>query len=223
MGTIACEVILDRAAKTLFDETNVRWPAGELLDYLNAGLSWLLIHKPDAYVELGPIELEDGALQSLPERGVLVLNVLENLGVNGTSVGRAIRQIERNELDHNNPEWLTATGSAVLHWTFDKRDPKHFYVFPRPVGTWYVRALWSATPERITDPDSILPVDDLYESPLHNFVVGYALLKNSKSGDPAKAGSYLTMAANTIGVKFQMQAAFSSVDPDVAAKTGQDV
>lgn len=223
MGTIACSVIVNRAAKTLFDETNVRWPATELLDYFNAALTWLVLNKPDAYVQIGQITLAAGPLQTLPAGGTLVMNVLENLGANGTTVGKPIRQIERNELDHNNPDWLTQTGDSVLHWTFDKRDPKHFYVFPQPVGTWYVRALWSATPPRVTNVGDALPVDDLYETPLSYFVIGYALLKNSKSGDAAKAGSYLAMASNLIGLKMQMQAAFSPVDPDVAAKTGQDV
>lgn len=221
MGTIACSVILDRASRKLFDETKVRWMAPELLDDLNGGLSWLVLNKPDAFTVIGNIELAEGALQSVPESGSLLLAVLENTGADGLVIGKAIRQIERNELDHNNPDWLTATGPAVLHYTFDKRAPRIFYIFPRPAGPWNVRAMWAATP-RVDNPDDLLPVDDIFETTLVYFVIGSALLKNSKSGDPAKAGSYLTMAANTIGARFQAQAAFSPVDPDVAAKTGQD-
>lgn len=224
MGTIQCSVILDRASKTLFDETKVRWGAAEILDYFNAGLSWLVLNKPDAYTVVDKMQLADGALQQLPSGAVQLLgNTMQNMGVDGNSPGAVIRQIERNELDHYAPEWPQETGPAVVHFTYDPTAAKYFNVWPRPIGDWHVRATWAATPPRVTDPDSILSVDDLYESTLHYFVVGHALLKNSLKGDPAKAGSYLTMAANTIGLKTKVQFAFAPVDPDIGVRTGQDL
>jgi len=220
MGTIACSVILNRAAKTLFDETGVRWPPAELLDYLNAGIVAVIAAKPDAGAVSEPFELEDGTQQEIPAEFSQFLGLTRNMGENGLTPGKAIRQIERNELDHNNPDWHTVTGSAVLHYTHDKRLPRVFHVYPGCTG--WVELQGVKVPAAVTDPAYELPIDDLYESPLHNWVVGYAYAKSSKSGDMNRSGAYMTLFANALGLKSQMQFSFAPKDPDVAAKTGED-
>lgn len=220
MGTIACSVILNRAAKTLFDETGVRWTPVELLDYLNAGIAAVIAAKPDAGSVSEPFELDPGSRQEIPPEFSQFLGVVRNLGGDGLTPGKAIRQIERNELDHSNPDWHTATGSAVLHYTHDKRLPREFYVFPATSG--FVELQGVKRPAAVTDAAYELPIDDLYESPLHNWVVAYAYAKSSKSGDMNRASAYLTLFANALGLKSQMQFSFAPKDPDVAAKTGED-
>lgn len=221
MGTIACSVILNRAAKTLFDETGVRWAPDELLDYLNAGIAAVIAAKPDAGSVSEPLELVAGSRQEIPPEFSQFLGLTHNLGADGETPGKAIRQIERNELDHSNPDWHTVSGNAVLHFAHDKRLPRVFWIYPNATG--WVELQGVKRPEAVAGPDYELPIDDLYESPLHNWVVAYAYAKSSKSGDMNRASAYLTLFANALGMKSQMQFSFAPTDPDVAAKTGTDV
>ncbi|AXQ30450.1 hypothetical protein D0B54_17980 [Solimonas sp. K1W22B-7] len=220
MGSIACSRILQRAARTLFDETGVRWPPAELLDYLNAGIGAIVAAKPDVAATAQPFELVGGSRQDLPQDFIQFLGLTRNLGADGATPGRAIRQVERNELDHGYPDWHSATGEAVLHYCHDRRLPRLFYVFPAAAG--WVELQGVKAPAEIVDAAETLPLDDLYENPLHNWVVAYAYAKSSKSGDMNRSGAYMTLFANALGLKSQLQFSFAPTDPDVAARSGED-
>lgn len=207
--TIAASVVIRRAQKTLFDETGVMWPEDELLDYLNAGVNAICANKPDAFVKNEIVALAPDSKQTIPAGGIQLLDVIRNAG------GRAIRQTDRNHLDHSNPEWHNDVGSSVKHFMHDKRDPKRFYVWPRVAGG-SVELSYAAHPPRMASLTSPIPVDDLYETPLHHFVCGNAYAKNSKRGDLNKANAYFTMFVNAIGAKRQVQLAFSPLTPDEA-------
>lgn len=217
MGTIAASVILNRAAKTLLDETGVVWNPAELLDYLNAGITAIVAAKPDAFTVNAPFPLVAGTKQSIPASGIQILDVIRNLGAGGATPGGVIRQAERTALDHADPQWHTATGTEVLHFMTDRRDPRVFYVYPaRTSLPWSVELLYASHPPRISAPNEILPIDDLYESPLHAYVCGYAYAKNTKRQDVGKMNGYMTMFANSIGVKSQVQFAFAPTPADLS-------
>lgn len=216
MGTLAGSVILSRAQKTLLDETGVQWGPDELIDYLAAGINWIVLVKPDAYVKHEDMALAVGDLQQGPSGCVQVLDVDSN------TTGETIRQIERNDLDHSKPNWRASSNrsTVIRHFMIDRRSPQRFYVEPPAAAGASVRVLYSATPPRYTNASTPLPVDDLYENPLHWFVVGMAYLKNSKRGDMNKGNAYMTMAANAIGAKAQVQAVFNPL-PSETTPDGQ--
>ncbi len=215
MGTIAASVILDRATTTLLDDDGVTWTPAELLDYLRAGINAIFTFKPDCSTKNVPHALVPGSRQRIPDDGTQVLDVVRNLGAAGITPGRSIRQVERQTLDADDPNWHVATGPEVLHFTSDKRDPRTFYIYPSR-APWSVELVYAAHPERLASADSILPIDDLYESALHAYVVAYAYFKNAKRGDVAKSQAYLGMFSQMIGAKssaqFQFAPAPSPVD-----------
>lgn len=220
MGTIACSRILQRAARTLFDETGVRWPPSELLDYLNAGIGAIVAAKPDVAAVSQAFELVAGTRQDIPQDFIQFLGLTRNLGTDGATPGRSIRQVERNELDHGYPDWHASSGEAVLHYCHDKRLPRVFYVLPAALG--WVELEGVRSPAAVTDAAEPLPLDDLYENPLHWWVVAHAYAKSSKSGDMNRSAAYMTLFANALGLKSQMQFSFAPADPDVAARIGGD-
>ncbi|MBA4285466.1 MAG: hypothetical protein C0434_08045 [Xanthomonadaceae bacterium] len=215
MGTIAASVILNRAAKTLLDETGVTWQPSELLDYLRAGINAVFLFKQDCSTRNVPHALAAGSKQAIPQDGTQALDVVRNLGPAGATPGAAIRQVERETLDRDDPNWHTATGPQVLHVTFDKRDPRTFYVYPRPPGAWSVELVYAAHPQRIESASDVLPIDDLYETPLHAYVVAYAYFKNAKRGDVAKSQAYLGMFTQMIGAKSAAQFQFAPLPSPV--------
>jgi len=206
---LAASVIIDRCERTLLDDTNVLWSAAELLDYLNAGLSALVASKPDTSVTTGNITLTSGTpKQSLPAGGIQLLDVIRN----ATTPYTAIRQIERNHLNHIDPDWAKTTGSVVQHFMYDKRNPKVFWVYPTPSTGFTIEAVYAVQPTRLTAVSDNLPVDDLYENALYFFVLALAYAKNAKRGDLQKAEGYFAAFSNSIGVR-QVQYSFSPTTP----------
>lgn len=224
MGTIAISRITNRAAKTLFDETGVRWAPAELLDYYNAGKNALVGLKPDAFVKTQSFELALAETkQVLPVDGIAFRGLNRNMGAAGTTPGRAIRVIEKNDLDHSRPDWptqttadITTSAGNVLHYMHDKQNPKVFFIWPRPTVAWFVELVYSAHPADAAADTDILPLDDLYEEPLYLFVVGKALQKHSKSGDMSRANWYGAQFSGFLGLKSQGQFTFAALPPDQA-------
>jgi hypothetical protein len=212
---LAASVVINRAAKTLLDETNVQWGAAELLDYLNAGISAIVASKPDTSVATTTFTVTNAvAKQTIPSDGLQLLEITRNL----SSTGSAIRQIDRNHLNHSVPSWSVTSTSTntpeIQHFMFDKRNPRIFYIYPQPVsGTNNIEIVYSQTPTRLTLASQNIPLDDIYENPLHHFVVAYAYAKNAKRGDLTKAGAYFGLFANSIGTRMQVQSIFSPSTP----------
>lgn len=203
MGTIAASVVLNRAAKTLYDETNHQWTAAELLDYLNVGITSTIAVKPDWFTKCELISLVAGTLQSIPAAGTQVLDVIH------TAAGAAIFQKDRNARDHGLRTWHAASQTTdIMHWYYDDRDPTRFFVDPPASNGAQVMCRYSATPTRLTSASDTIPLPDIAENALWQYVVGSALLKTTKRGDPAKGAAWMTMWANAIGARVQIQGMF---------------
>lgn len=192
MGTILTSVITTKAAKVLQDATGVRWDSTELLGWLNSGQREILVYKPNAYVKAQAVKLAAGTRQSLPADAVQLIDVPRNMGTNGASPGRAIRQTQRETLDATAPDWHTHPASAtVKHFVFNLLDAKAFYVYPpQPAsGQGYVEMVYGATP-----PDALsngaISVDDIYETALLDYMLYRAFSKDSEFGDANKAAGH---------------------------------
>lgn len=231
MGTIVIGKIIDRARVTLLeldssmtpDPTNTRWNrTGDLLEHANAAQREIVAVKPDACARSKAYELLAGAKQGLPDDGVAFLGVEHNLGADGATPGDAISIASRDFLGRADRKWMTRAGEAVQRFIFDQRVPKVWYCYPRPAGTWHVNLIYSAVPAAVTAANiddannGKIDVDDLYDTAIHDYIVGYALLKNSKAGEPNKADYFLAKFYNCLGRRYQGQAANAPLDPEAA-------
>jgi hypothetical protein len=229
MGTILMGSIIDRARTTLLENSSVdvRYTRlGELLDHGNASMREIVAAKPDACVYNGKIKLGTGAKLVLPEDGVQWFNLEHNLGEDGETDGVGIRLVDRGFLTRANRNWMTARGAFVEHYVHDQRDPKTIYVYPRPnAADWYVNGVYSAVPQSVPsddiddDDDGKIPIDDLYDSAMHDYIVGYALLKNSAGGNVQKATYFLQKFYNFIGKKLEAQMLMAPLDAEAAEQT----
>ena len=214
--------IVTRAQKTLLDETGVQWGEDELIDYVNAAMNAIVGYKPDAYIKDQAFSIANSSKQTLPADGIVLIDITQNLGAGGATPGKAIRQIDRTHLDHTNPDWHTATGTAVLHFTYDKRNPKTFYIYPYVAGTWNVRIAYSAHPPAVDDTADAFPMDDLYENPAYFWIMAAAYAKNSKREDIGKYQLYSKQFSDCLGLKQQAQIQYTPVPPDESlTSTGQ--
>lgn len=210
---LQASVIISRAQNTLLDLTGDFWSSNELIDYLNAAFSSVLIVKPDAIVKTSSFLLVQSATQTLPNDGVQFFSLTRNL----TPSQRVITEIDINHLNHADPDWPMTNDSTVQNFMHDKRNPKIFYVYPVPVNSnQTVEIIYTADATRVSVLTDPIPFDDVYESVLHFMTVAQALLKNSKRGDMTKGSQYFNMALNLLGQKTSAQTALAPETPEKA-------
>lgn len=205
MGTIKVTDVLEKVTELLQDDDNVRWEDEDLREWLYYGELAICIPKPNAYVFNGLMQLVAGTKQTLPPDGNTFMEMNRTMGTSGTSPGRAPRFIAKKILDEQNPNWHkdTAVGESK-HYTFDNRDPKHFYVWPpQPSTPVKAEVVYSADPPPFAEGDNAtINLDNIYVPPLIDYVCFRAYAKDtSYTGNADRAMAYLKMFYDQLGVK----------------------
>jgi hypothetical protein len=205
--------IVDRAGIILHDTTKVRWLEAELLGWLNDAQREVVLLRPDASITNDNVNLIAGTKQSLPASGIRVMDVVRNTD------GNAIRVIDRNVLDAQQPNWhQTSANNDVAHFMFDLRDPKHFYVYP-PQPTIaegetanQVEIIYSASPQDVTFTapatqldDEDVALDDIYGNAILDYVLYRAYSKDADfAGNAQRALKHYETFVQSLGLKFQV-------------------
>lgn len=215
MGTITAQTLVDRAEKIIQDETNVRWTSTELLGWLNDGQREIVIHRPDAYTKSIPHTLTvSETKQTIPTDGNRVIDVVRNLG--GTKP--AIRQIKREILDDQIPDWHSAGANAIVqHFCYDDRDPTRFYVYPvQPASSpGSVELVYSAAPPDVAIGAAIL-IPDTLSNALIDYILYRAYQKDVEyaGNDKRKEEAWLAFS-RSLASNVQANAAFSATGKEV--------
>lgn len=218
---VAAKVVVRRASDILKDATGVRWPADELVRWLNDGQRELAILRPDAAAVIKPLALAAGFRQSLPATAIKLIDIPNNAG--GTMA--TVRQVQRAELDVLLPAWRTATASAsVKHFMHDPRVPRVFEVYPPVLAGTTVDAAYAEFPVDVVEPAANsdwnavagnIGVPDIYTNALVDYVLSRAFSKDSElTVNAARAQGHYQAFANALGVEVS---ATAMVAPDVNA------
>ncbi len=227
---IAAQSIIRRTVETLQDNTSIRWPVGELVRYLNDGQREIILHRPDAMVTNAAKALVAGSKQAIPDNGAKLIEVVRNTGGNK----RAIRQCAREILDAQMPGWHGLTGATeIVHFMFDARDPKVFYVYPPAAATGAsVDLVYSALPSDVAEPAAgdytavtgNISVPDIYGNALIDFILYKAYMKDSDyAGNAQRAQSHFGQFANALGIEIKATLAVApttSANPNMTAQAG---
>lgn len=195
---LASEVI-DRATIILQDNANVRWTRIELLKWLNDAQREIVIVRPDATAMNAAITLVAGTKQSLPDTAVQLLDVVRN------TAGRAIRMVQREILDAQQPDWHTHTkSSTVRHYMFDVRDPKHFYVYPPAVAGVSIETVYSTVPADVTSEAGAISLNPIYANAMVDYMLYRAFLKDADyAANANRASAHYSAFAQALGSKTQ--------------------
>lgn len=195
---IPAQSIIRRAVETLQDTTSVRWPVNELVRYLNDGQREVVLYRPDSMVTNTTVTLASGAKQSLPANGSKLIDVIRNTSGNK----RSVRMTDRHILDSQTPNWYNLTGATeILHYMYDPRDPKVFYVYPPAASSGAsIDLVYSAYPTDITEPadgavytavTGNISLPDIYANLLTDYVLYRAYTKDAEyAGNAARAQAH---------------------------------
>jgi hypothetical protein len=218
-----------------------RWTSRSLVVALNDGQIAIAKYIPTACSRVDAVKLAPGTKQSISSiasgsvipgdgstpaavNGNALTSVIRNMGANGSTVGRAIRLVDREVLDLNTPDWHTTTGTAVSEFVFDPRSPKNFYVNPGVPSTSNVWVELSY----LADPAAVPPggtydwsgsdttkisIDDKFVDDLVSYILARAYLKDAENA--ANAGLYATYAQQFVSSINAQAAAITGVNPNL--------
>lgn len=237
---IAAKDIIRRAVETLQDNTSIRWPVNELVRYLNDGQREVVLYRPDAMVTSAEITCVAGTKQNIPVGGSKLIEVIRNAAA--TSKKQAVRMVNREILDAQMPNWHGLTGTVdILHFMYDPRDPRTFYVYPPATAAAKLEVVYAAYPTDITEPsngalwDEVgrggtspnftytnISLPDIYGNVLLDYILYRAYTKDSEyAGNASRAQSHYSAFTNALGneVKATMNVAPTSIgNPNFTAR-----
>lgn len=212
MGSVLVSSTIYRARLDLVDEDAVTWTDDDLVEDYNEALRALVQVKPDAYVLEDSIVLAAGTHQRLPDGGVAIFDLSENV-----ASGRRVTLVDGELLDETSRFWPAgATSEDAIHWTADPRDKARFRVYPPNDGSGVVTGSYGAAPPEVHLYDAI-PIADIYEPAIIRYVFSAAYRRNTQRQDLAKSEGYLRQFYNALGLSAQSQIA---VAPRVSESPG---
>lgn len=203
MGTITAQTIINQAATQLLDVSNIRWTRAELLSWLNLAQKQIVIMSPNATNKVAVYQLVAGTRQSIPSDGWTLLDVIRNMGTDGTKPGRAIRLVSEELLDNFNPNWHSALPSAIAqNVIFDQQDQTVFYVYPPNNGRGYVQINYSPVPPIITSEVQTISINDIFEPVILDYILYRACSKDAEYAPGLQlAAGYLQTFMTAMQVK----------------------
>ena len=205
---LSAQSIVQRVVGTLQDTTSVRWPVAELVRYLNDGQREVILYRPDATIKNVSHTCVSGPKQTLPADGAKLIDIVRNTS------GGAIRQVPREIIDAQTPNWYTIAGSDnAVHFMYDPRDARVFYVYPPATTSTSVELSYSAYPTDVAEPadgadytDVVgnLDVPDIYGNVIIDYILYRAYTKDSEyAGNAQRAMAHYQSFANALGIEVQ--------------------
>lgn len=194
---LTAQNILDRSSMIIQDLTNVRWPASELLNWLNDARRELAVLRPDIYSVSATQSLATGAKQSLPTGGLRLMDVPRNTS------GAAITVTHRGFLDQQNPTWHTSItpSTTIKHFMTDERDPSTYWVYPPAASGASVEIIYQAAPTDYAAGATLSSYEELYGGAFVDYVCYRAFSKDSEyAGNAQRALAHYQQYTNALGI-----------------------
>lgn len=197
--------ILVRAILQLNDVGFDRWSEQELSLYISEGQRVAAEKVPASTAKTAAVLLARGETRhDLPDEAAILIDITRNLGANGATPGRSITRMGRAHLDQFYPGWHAVDGAAVIkHYDYDPKSPFQFIVFPPAASDQdvYVEAVYSVSPEDISDMNAPLAVSNRFADALADYAVSRALSKDAEyAGEDGRAAVCMRRFYEKLGV-----------------------
>lgn len=199
--------IISRASIILNDDEHIRWPLDEMLGWINDAAGEIVVRRPQANSVIADLTLVEGALQSIPEGGIQLLDVVRNVP------GRSISRTMRGLLDDQEPDWYSRKPTdKIRHYTLELETPKRFFVYPPAKAGAVVEAKFSQQPATVTDPAAgIVDLDLEYIGPIVSYVLYRCYAKDSEYANGQLAVTHFQAFNEALGVKTQVNQAVNQL------------
>lgn len=217
--SVTYQSIIDQAETLLQDEdsdqTVRRWKEAELLLWLKYGEREVAKLKADSYPVTETVSLSAGSKQSIPSDAHQLLDVLCNMGTDGSTRGDVVSVVQKKYMNAINPGWMADTANkTVTHVIYDtKRDPRSFWVYPQSPGTNYLEIMSAKLPQNSSKviSDNIM-IPDEYDFALIHFVVAMAFMKDTDiPQSAARSQAHMNIFLTLLGKKEMIEETYNPI------------
>ncbi len=187
------------------DQSTRRWTETELLTWALDAETEIAKLKPDSNPVVETVALASGSQQSLPTRAIQLLDVLSNMGTDGTTRGNIIDVVEKSLMNAINPGWMSDTANVIAtHVIYDtKRAPKLYWVYPQSPGTNYIELMSAKLPDNGSNVigDNIEMEDEYANSMLH-YIIAMCFAKDLDIPESAqRTATHINIFLESLGRK----------------------
>ena len=210
MATITIAHLIDIALDQLQDEDRdvPLWDYQDLINWYNLGTRQIVSIDPRANPITVAIKLASGIKQAIPGGGIALLDVIRNMGADGSTPGRAIVQTTLEALRRSYPSYSTETATATIYnWMPDVADRTIFRVYPPADGTSYAELEYGKVPTIVVYDaggdwqSAYIGVKENYIDALMNYLLSRAFGKDTDiPGNIGKAGYYYGLFITGMGL-----------------------
>jgi hypothetical protein len=209
--------IIDKAEILLQDEasdqTLRRWPESELLTWAKDGEVEIVKVKPDANPVVEAMALSSGSQQSLPTNAFQLLDVLCNMGTDGSTRGDIVTVVERKLMNAIDPGWMAETANnTVTHVIYDpKRAPKLFWVYPQSTGSNYLEVMTGKAPDNSSNLiSSNIELGSEYTTALMHYILAMSFGKDADVPQSATLiQAHMSLFLNALGKRDLLEEAIN--------------
>lgn len=226
-----------------------RWSERELVHWLNDARIAITKALPLANVRVDAIKLPndsyhsietiaaadcipgDGSTPTVPIYGTQFLRATRNMGLDGLERGKAIRMVDREDMDAAEPDWSMRVGANVTSCIFDPLQPLRFGTYPSTKGLAWIEIAYCAVPIPITNTAAAgseaylnsgsstvtLGIADQYVEECVDYVLSRAHQSDVLHAEPVKAIYHEQRFINSLKSKL---AASGGTDPNLSIQPG---
>jgi len=211
MGTILASTLIAQASEQIEDSDQITWTPSQILGWLNDGQRMIVEKRPDANAAMRTVLLAQGSMQTIS--GLRLLDVICNMGSAGSTPGRAVRRVRREDKDLFSPNWRAETKSGTIkEYMFDEASPRVFHVSP-PAATspnTYLRILQSEVPAEITNSANPITLEDIWAPHLIEWMLFRMTERGAETNAATdRANSHFLRFSRMLKEKLETDALFS--------------
>ena len=201
--------IIRKVSGILNDAGFITWDYNDLLDYMNSACLLVVSFRPDASVAIGPVDLVDGTLQSLPAGGHRIVDVFHNGPLNAPGI--ALWKTEREIKNRAEPAWLSeAPSSTIYEVILDDHFPDQFWVSPPAIEGAQITIGYTVAPTPVANPEDTFPLLAKYEPAVMEWILYLAFSRDSEeTPNQVRAETHKATCLTMLGVKTQADKASS--------------
>lgn len=155
MSTYTIGSVIDTCRKRILDEARIDFDDPEILNLFNLTGRKMVTINPRVHTRVRALKLQPGnkqVLSATPPVGLEIIDVIRNMGTDGLTAGRAVRQTGREFITRYVPTFSTDSVNAdasIWDWWPLPEYPEQFYVHPQSDGTGYVELEQAEVPADI--------------------------------------------------------------------------
>ena len=209
MPTTTVGLTVDLAERKILDESNDEYSEQNLLDLYYLAIKEIINLVPSAHTDNLIWQLAASTRQVVPANGHWLVDVIMNMGPDGATPGKPIRETTLDVMKTLYPEWEADPAADVCeHFLRLPENKREFLIWPKSTGNNRILAsVTTVPPAVIWDAQgdwrqTVIPIDDTYSHAIVNGMVYIAYDDDSDiPGNTPRSATYYARFLNDLGIR----------------------